>query len=89
MKERRTQIASELQYLDKNQSDQAVKNNGKVQASRSQTAEKNRLNDRQSLQHPDQGTKKEVHPNLDKVKSDSLPNTEKGQAVVPPWTNSR
>ncbi|XP_015074058.1 rho GTPase-activating protein REN1 isoform X2 [Solanum pennellii] len=89
LKERRTQIASELQHLDKNQSDQAVKNNGKVQASQSQTAEKNRLDDRQSLQHPDQGTKKEVHPNLDKVKSDSLPNTEKGRAVVPPRTNSR
>ncbi|XP_049389912.1 rho GTPase-activating protein REN1 isoform X3 [Solanum stenotomum] len=89
LKERRTQIASELQHLDKNQSDQPVKNNGKVQASRSQTSEKNRLDDGQSLQHPDQGTKKEVHPNLDKVKSDSLPNTEKGQAVVPPSTNSR
>lgn len=89
LKERRTQIASELQHLDKNQSDQPVKNNGKVQASRSQTSEKNRLDDGQSLQHPDQGTKKEVHPNLDKVKSDSLPNTEKGQAVVPPRTNSR
>ncbi|KAH0681402.1 hypothetical protein KY284_022487 [Solanum tuberosum] len=89
LKERRTQISSELQHLDKNQSDQPVKNNGKVQASRSQTSEKNRLDDGQSLQHPDQGTKKEVHPNLDKVKSDSLPNTEKGQAVVPPRTNSR
>lgn len=89
LKERRTQIASELQHLDKNQSDQPVKNNGKVQASRSQTSEKNRLDDCQSLQHPDQGTKKEVHPNLDKVKSDSLPKTEKGQAVGPPRTNSR
>lgn len=89
LKERRTQIASELQHLDKNQSDQPVKNNGKVQASRSQTSEKNRLDDGQSLQHPDQGTKKEVHPNLDKVKSDSLPKTEKGQAVGPPRTNSR
>ncbi|KAG5612747.1 hypothetical protein H5410_024028 [Solanum commersonii] len=89
LKERRTQIASELQHLDKNQSDQPVKNNGKVQASRSQTSEKNRLDDGQSLQHPDQGTKKEVHPNLDKVKPDSLPKTEKGQAVGPPRTNSR
>ncbi|KAL3340180.1 hypothetical protein AABB24_028685 [Solanum stoloniferum] len=89
LKERRTQIASELQHLDKNQSDQPVKNNGKVQASQSQTSEKNGLDDGQSLQHPDQGTKKEVHPNLDKVKSDSLPYTEKGQAVVPPRTNSR
>ncbi|KAH0694164.1 hypothetical protein KY285_021261 [Solanum tuberosum] len=84
LKERRTQIASELQHLDKNQSDRPVKNNGKVQ-----TSEKNGLDDGQSLQHSDQGTKKEVHPNLDKVKSDSLPKTEKGQAVVPPRTNSR
>ncbi|XP_060199032.1 rho GTPase-activating protein REN1-like isoform X3 [Lycium barbarum] len=93
LKERRTQIASELQHLDKNHSDQPVQNNerGKrsEQASQSQTTEKNRPDDGQSLQHPDQGTKQEEHSNLDKGISDSLPNTEKGRAVNPPRTNSR
>ncbi|XP_059279639.1 rho GTPase-activating protein REN1 isoform X1 [Lycium ferocissimum] len=92
LKERRTQIASELQHLDKNHSDQPVKNNergkGSEQASQSQTTEK-RPDDGQSLQHPDQGTKQEEHSNLDKGISDSLPNTEKGRAVNPPRTNSR
>ncbi|KAK4359134.1 hypothetical protein RND71_021363 [Anisodus tanguticus] len=74
LKERRTQIANELEHLDKNQSDQPVKNNergkgsethppDKAQASQSQTSEKNRPDDG--------GTKQEVHPNLDKGKSDT------------------
>lgn len=100
LKERRTQIANELEHLDKSQPDQPVKNNergkgseshhpDKVQASQSQTSEKNRPDDGQSLQHPDRGTKQEVHPNLDKGKSDSSQNTEKGRAVIPPRPNPR
>ncbi|KAK4352333.1 hypothetical protein RND71_027851 [Anisodus tanguticus] len=91
LKERRTQIANELQHLDKIQSDEPVKNNekgkgsepqhpDKVQASQGQTSEKNRPDDG--------GTIQEVHPNLDKGKSDSLSNTEKDRAVIPPRTNS-
>ncbi|PHT84326.1 hypothetical protein T459_12769 [Capsicum annuum] len=108
LKERRTQIAHELQHLDKNQSDQPVKNKekgkgseshhpdqpvknkekgkgseshhpDKVQASQSQASEKNGSDDGQSIQHPD----------LDKGKSDSLPNPGKGPAAIPTRTNSR
>lgn len=100
LKERRTQIASELEHIDKNQSDQPVKNNekgkgskpqqpDKVQASQSETSEKNGPDEGESLQRPDEGTQQELHPSLEKGKSDSLPNMEKGQAVIPPTTNSR
>lgn len=99
LKERRTQIANELQHLDKSQSDQPVKNNekgkgsehhhpDKVQPSQSQTSEKNGADDGQSLEHPDRGTQQEVHPNLDK-KSGSLPNSGKGRSFIHPRTNSR
>lgn len=104
MKERRTQLtASELQYLDKSQSGETVKNNERGEGSEphhpdkfqaSQSTEKSTSDGHHALhhpdgQHPDRGTKHEIHPNLDKGKSESFPNMEKGRAIFPPRTNSR
>ncbi|OIT03785.1 PREDICTED: rho GTPase-activating protein REN1-like [Nicotiana attenuata] len=104
LKERRTQLtASELQYLDKSQSGEPVKNNERGKGSEphhpdkfqaSQSTEKSTSDSHHALhhpdgQHPDRGTKHEIHPNLDKGKSESFPNTEKGRAIFPPRTNSR
>ncbi|XP_047328697.1 rho GTPase-activating protein REN1-like [Impatiens glandulifera] len=86
LKERRSQLASELQSLDKGWNSR--------KEPESQSIETNEGTETQSSENPNRGAKQEA-PNLDKGKSESFSNNEKGghlpesQPVTSPKTNSR
>ncbi|KAL3514256.1 hypothetical protein ACH5RR_026973 [Cinchona calisaya] len=101
LKERRTQIANELQNMDKSRSSglpiqnpergkgsearQSLQNTEKLQGSEGQSSENNKGLDR----HHNQGRRPDAHPNLVRGKSESFPPVDKGRAMVTPRTNSR
>ncbi|XP_073053054.1 rho GTPase-activating protein REN1-like isoform X2 [Primulina eburnea] len=104
LKERRSQIATELRNLDKGEnSSQPIQNLGHSggsenrqshQNSKEQSLEKiqeleNFESSHKSDDQNDRGTKLEVFPNLDRGKSESFPVDDKVQSRVPPRTYSR
>ncbi|PIN00672.1 hypothetical protein CDL12_26825 [Handroanthus impetiginosus] len=114
LKERRSQIATELQNLDKGRNSgqsvpnleqgtgseqrQTVENLDKHQESKGLPLEKNRESENRELHHDpngqlpqnvDKGKSSEVHPNLERGKSESFPTVDKGHSKVPPRTYSR
>ncbi|XP_073142383.1 rho GTPase-activating protein REN1 isoform X2 [Henckelia pumila] len=104
LKERRSQIATELRNLDKGEnSSQRIQNLGQSggseyhqshQDSKEQSLEKiqepeNFESSHKSDDQNDRGTKLEVFPNLERGKSESFPVDDKVRSRVPPRTYSR
>ncbi|XP_073046452.1 rho GTPase-activating protein REN1 isoform X3 [Primulina eburnea] len=104
LKERRSQIATELRNLDKGEnSSQPIQNLGQSggsehchcnQDSKEQSLEKiqdleNFESSHKSGDQNDRGTRLEVFPNLDRGKSESFPVDDKVRTRIPPRTYSR
>ncbi|XP_075511787.1 rho GTPase-activating protein REN1-like isoform X8 [Primulina tabacum] len=104
LKERRSQIATELRNLDKGEnSSQPIQNLGQSggsehchsnQDSKEQSSEKikeleNFESSHKSGDQNDRGTRLEVFPNLDRGKSESFPVDDKVRTRIPPRTYSR
>ncbi|KAL3845767.1 hypothetical protein ACJIZ3_003170 [Penstemon smallii] len=89
LKERRSQIASELHNMDKGRGSeycQSLQNMNK----RQESLEKSRDIEGQSLQNvdKDKGRKSEGLPNLDTEKSESFPVVDKGRSKITPRTRA-
>lgn len=87
--ERRSQIATELQNLDKGRN--AVQNleQGGESERRHHNHHESRGKSSDKSQHSDKARKREVSPNLERGKSESFPTGEKGTSKFPPRTFSR
>lgn len=88
--ERRSQIATELQHLDKGRNAvQNLEQGGESERRHHHNHHESRGKSSDKSQHSDKSRKREVSPNLERGKSESFPNGEKGNSKFPPRTFSR